>query len=509
MTVLLGIDVGTTNWKAGLFTENGKLIGQKSTPTVTHHDGHGSFYDPEEMWSCLCDLTRGLLSEYPDAQVASVSVTSLAESGIALGADGTPVDNSIAWFDPRSREQAQRVVEKMGQERLFAIAGLDPNPIFSLFKMQWMREHAPERFSRMKKWIWVGDYVNYRFTGEIVTDFSLASRAMLFDIHAGVWSQEILNAVDLDPNLLPPVVSTGTVLGAVTRRAANESGIPEGTPVIVGGHDHYCAFVAAGALANEVTLDSSGTAESIVKLLPKDADPPTVFEGLRVGFFLDPERYATMAGVLAAGASVDWAVTTVWKNGENAGNISARDYDEAMDAARQIDAGSGGVLYVPHLRGAGAPYWDPQSRGAFVGLRSDHTRGHLMRAVIEGLSFELRVLLQAVDNVFGTTTTLNTVGGGARNEFWQQVKADVTGVTINCPDVEDATVQGAALIGGVGVGIFENLKDASKTVFRLRKRFEPRPEYVERYNEIFEDYVQVYPALRDLNISLTDRVGRA
>jgi xylulokinase len=249
---------------------------------------------------------------------------------------------------------------------------------------------------------------------------------------------------------------------------------------------------------------------------------------MRVGFFIDPRRYATMGGVLASGASVEWAIENLWYRpapgspngsagttaaGGSASSDSAAaghgpvDYSAVVRAVEKIAAGCDGLLFLPHLRGAGAPAWEPRSRSAFVGLRSGHSREHLMRAVYEGLCYELRILLEAVENSVDVhAPALNTVGGGAKNSVWQRIKADVLGIPVNVPDVKDATSQGAALIAGVGAGVYPNFTEASRATFRPLHRFEPHPEAHRFYEKRFSLYAKLYDSLREVNIGLAESV---
>ena len=503
-TTILALDVGTTNWKAVLFSETGELLRSQGAPAVLREDRAGQNYDAEELWASFAGTIRGLVEGI--GAPAAVCVTSMAEAGFPVNERGEPIYPAITWFDPRSLPQAKRIERDFGVQRIFEITGQEPNPIYSLTKILWLRENEPAVYSRMRKWLPMADFVNFRLCGEMATDFSLASRTLAFDLDAKKWSEEILSAVGVPAGLFPEVRASGTRLGGVTRRAASETGLAEGTHVFLGGHDHHCAFLSAGALIDEVVLDSSGTAESIMTLLAPGLRRPKGYKGMRVSAFIDPARYATMGGILASGASVDWAIENVWaKSGVN-GERSQEVYSEVITAVEAAPVGSKGLFFLPHLRGAGAPLWEPRARGAFVGLRTIHTRQDLLRAVFEGLCFELKALLEAVKDSFDIEAKgLNTVGGGAKNRVWQQIKADVTGVPVNVPDVKEATAQGAALIAGVGLGLYANLAEASRHTFRLLDRYEPRPERTEAYAELYPLYKEIFPGLRDVNVALGER----
>ncbi len=498
---VLTVDVGTTNWKVLLFTEAGEIVSKREIPARAERDDYGSIYDPKVMWESIAAAIGDILESNEGPEPEAVSITSMGEAGIPLGKDGEPVYPIITWYDSRTIPQARQIEELVGAEKLFEITGLDPNPVFSLAKLVWIKQHEPQVFRKISQWLSVADYINYCLCGEIVTDYSLASRTMAFDLDTGSWSEEILDAVGVSAAIFPPVKAAGTPIGKVSSEAARITHIPAGTPVVLGGHDHHCGYLAAGALLRDCVLDSSGTVESIMTLLKKDADRPRIFRKMRIGYFIEPTRYATMGGILASGRSVEWAIEHIWKSPVS----DQKGYDRMMAEVAAVPPGAGGILYQPHLTGAGAPYWDPGSRGAFVGLKSSHTRAHLMRALFEGLSFELKVLLETVEAAFDMNVpVLNTVGGGARNAVWQQMKSDITGKQVNIPDIKDATPQGAALLAAVGIGIYRDLQEASKSTFRIKRTFEPREEYQEYYGKLYKIYRQVYGSLADIHNSINE-----
>lgn len=498
MANLLGIDVGTTNWKAVVFSQTGDILGSASTAAQTLCDDTGYSYSAEGIWRAVAGVVRKALTDRGTAAPDAVGVASMGETGVPISIDGSPVHPSITWFDTRSNGQADELRRRVGAEKLFRITGLDPHPMFSLPKIAWIRDNDPAAFGRIHRWLSVADYISYRLTGCLATDYSLASRTLALDLDTGRWSDEILQDMNIPESIFPPLLRAGTRLGLVTREAARDTGLAQGTPVVVGAHDHHCAYFAAGDPLEDVVLDSSGTAESVFTLLPAERPRPSDYNGLRVGFSIDPSRYASLSGIPASGVSADWAVQNICGDMDVSGG-----YESVMRTADSVPAGCNGILFVPHLRGAGAPKQDPVARGAFVGLLSSHTRAHLVRAVFEGLCFELRVVLTAVEEEFGfQISRLHTVGGGARNHAWQQLKADITGLDVCVPDVKEAAAQGAALLAGLGIGVYPSAADALRSVFRLRRRFVPRPEGVEAYEKAFAIYQGLYERLREINRKL-------
>jgi xylulokinase len=497
LNLLLGIDVGTTSCKAVAYNEAGTAVAQGKAATVTHYEpSGGSYYQPDEIWQAVIRVVRQVLAELPDsATITGLSITSMGEAGVPIDAHGEPTYPVITWFDPRSLPQAEQIRQLLGAERIFKITGLDLNPIFSVPKLMWLRDNEPEIFSRTVKWLNIPDFIYFKMTGAMATDYSIASRTMALDINTKSWSGEILNRVGLDPALFPQLVPSGTVVGTMTGEAAALTGLPAGLPVVAGGHDHYCGSMASGILLGNRVLDSSGTAESIHGLIAGDETFEERFCGFRVGRYIDPEKLYMVGGLVSSGITVDWAMERV-ASGD-------RDYATVMNAAAATPPGAQGLLFLPHLRGSGAPAWDPRSRGTFVGLQATHNSPEMLRSVIEGLCFEVRNIVQSLQQKLGYPVELLTViGGGSKNGFWQQTKADITGIPVEVPDLEEATALGAALLAGVGTGVYRDLKDASSRTYRTKVRYQPHPELRETYDRLFGIYRQVYPAVAGINSEL-------
>lgn len=298
MSFLLGIDIGTTNWKAAAFDDKGNLVALHKTPTVTTYDAQGrGCYDPKVIWNSIAGLVRKVLETVgQESRIEGVSVTSMGEAMIPLDSHGEPTFPAIAWFDTRAGEQAMRIEKIIGRERLFQKTGLDPNPVFSLCKMLWLKENEPEAFNKTRKWLSMTDYIYYKLTGEYATDCTIASRTLAFELKKNDWSDDILKEIGFDRVFFPQIVECGTVVGKVQSDAALEAGLPNGTPVVAGGHDHLCGSLAAGVLTGRRILDSSGTSESIIGISDIGASLPDTFKGLRVGRYLDNRRFALWGG---------------------------------------------------------------------------------------------------------------------------------------------------------------------------------------------------------------------
>lgn len=514
---MIGIDIGTTNWKMGAYDEDGRELARYRRPTLTHEEPGGrATYDPAEIWQAveegLAELVRQL-GPGGARRVAGIAVTSMAEAGVLLDRAGEAVYPAIAWYDPRTEELGRFWREQVDPYRVYEITGFPPQYIASVNKIRWIRQHHPERFERAVRWLCMADYVAWRLSGQQAMDFSLASRTMMFDIRKRAWSRELLELAALDEALLPPAVPSGTPLGRIRPEVAETTGLPRGVMVSAGGHDHWCGALAAGVVAPGDALDSTGTAEAIIIVLERPVFSKELFQsGFAVGCHVVPDRYYAVGATQAAGATIEWVRAVLGEAEERAareaGEGAAGVYRRLMALAAQAPPGSRGLLFLPHLRGAVSPP-DALSRGAWAGLRSYHTRADLIRAVVEGLAHEFAYIVHRLSEL--TTTPVRrvaAVGGGVRNELWCQLKADISGLALEIPEVEEATTLGAAMLAGVGAGIYRDALDAARRVRRLSRTLAPHPESTQRYRPYHALYRELYPALAGLHARLGELGGR-
>ena len=355
MSLLLGLDVGTTSIKAVVYRPDGIAVASAAAATPTHVPRpRWAFYRADELWGTVVDVIRRALAQVPDpSQIASVAVASVAEAGVLLDAQGEATVDVIAWYDTRTKPQSDWLGEHVGADALFASTGLSLQPIFSLCKMLWYREHEPEAWRRSVHWLLIDEFIAFKLSGERGSEPSQASRTMLMNLHKLSWDQEILDKVQIDVDLLPPLVASGTRLGPVTSRASAETGLPQSAVVATGGHDHVCGAFAAGVTRPGQMLNSLGTAEAV--FLPTSApltDPRAGRQGYTQGAHVAGGGYYVFGGQYTSGACIDW-VRRLLGDGEN-----ALPYDEAIAAARRVPPGSNGVLFLPHLRMANPPYVD-------------------------------------------------------------------------------------------------------------------------------------------------------
>lgn len=509
MKYYLSIDVGTTNWKAAVYNETGKLIVIERTPTQTHTDADGySIYKPDDMWNEVCKLCRNVTAKSA-VEIAGVSVTSIAEAVVPIDKNGKPAGDIITWFDTRSMKQAQEMKKRFGEEKLYEITGLDVNPIFSLFKILWIRENKPEIYEKAYKWLQMSDYILFCLSGEFVTDYTLASRTMAFNVKENKWSKEILNAVDVPVSVFPQICESGTVIGTISDTVSALTGITKGAKVVVGGNDHPCASIAVGVLSGNKILDSSGTAESFIYVSKKNAVPDMKFQGQRTCRYLQKDRYALWGGIISSGRSFDWGYETFTSSKAFEISQDPYSYDDILPKLSDEKGIESGLIFYPHLRGAGAPYWNAKIPGAFLGIRDYHTSKNMLKAVIEGLSMQAKMIVDMEEKIAHTTAeSLCVVGGSAHNRTWQTIKASIVEKNLELCFEPEATSLGAAMLAAIGDGVYQNLEEVSGILAKKNEIIEPDERLVKKYKPLYELYVEGYECLQDFNEKVYDIIHK-
>jgi xylulokinase len=504
VTLLLGIDVGTTSIKTVVYRPDGSAVAAASLPTPTHVPRpRWAYYRPDELWESVVAACRHALTKltHPE-EIVSVAVASVAESGVLLDAAGRPTTDTIAWFDTRTRPQAEWLAERIGANELFTRTGLSLQPIFSLNKLLWHREHEPEAWSRSVRWLLLADYIAFRLCGEGATDLSLASRTLMLNLREKRWDEITLSEAGIAPALLAPLVPGGTPLGTMTAEAAEATGLPVTTIVSSGGHDHVCGALAAGVTKPGQMLNSLGTAEAI--FIPTDeplTDPEAGRQGYSQGAHVAGGAYYVFAGQYTSGASIDWLRRLLGSSDDPLA------YEAMIAGAAKAPAGSLGVMFLPHLRLANPPYDDPRSRGALIGLSADSGRDVVARAVFEGLAFETRGTYEPLltyPQVVAPQSVV-AIGGGTKNRLLMEIKASVTNLPHQIVDAEEATALGAALLGGLGAGVYGSVDEARAAMRYGQNDVAPDTANVAIYETIYREvYRRFYPTIAPLSQAISD-----
>lgn len=504
MSLLVGVDVGTTNTKAVLYDPaRGKVLATASRPTITHHPRLGwSEFDPAEVWRGVAEAVREIAAACAPGAVAAIAVASMGEAGVPVGARGDYLYPIIAWYDPRTEPFARWWAGNFDQRRLYEITGLAPRHIYGLNKLLWLRRRRPAVYRALRHWLSMEDFVLWKLTGRFATDYSIASRTMAFDQRKCHWSAEVLATADVPVDIWPEALPSGTVVGPLTPAAAAETGLGVATQAVTGGHDHLCAALAAGLLAPGTVLDSTGTAQAVLAVTG-DYQPSDRLRtaGLSLYHYVARGRYVVQAGLSAAGGSLAWLASLL---GGAEGEGGAERYETLLAEAAAVPPGSRGLLWLPHLLGSGSPENDPDSRGALLVRTTSHTRGDLVRSLLEALCYSLR---QNVDLLQEATRQdvkeLIAVGGATKSPLWLQLKADIVERPVRVPLVSEATALGAALLAGLGAGVFADENAAVASLAVPATTYLPDAAHATLYAALYRElYLPLYPLLQQLSHKL-------
>lgn len=454
--MFLALDIGTTNIKAGVVNENGKLLADANRPNRKHNHVQGYvYYDPQELWLTISELIREVVEATArDGRIRAVGITSMAESGLLVdrrtGAAKTAV---IPWFETCSLSQEVRIKREVDTYELFRQSGLHPSFKQGLSKLLWLQESQADDL-KDSVWLSVSAYTAYRLTGNFAEEETLAARTLAYRIDERMWNVPLIRHFGLDESLFPPVVETGSSVGSVLPDIGGGLGLQSDTAVCLAGHDHVCASLSIGQREQSQVYNSMGTAETLVgsfgirPLGQADYD-----SGLAFGLHPLPGQMFWMGGHSASGGSVEWLRSLL-----DAGDIT---YADIMSLLDLVPAGPTGILYYPYLSGCGAPAINASAKAAWIGLSARHQRGDMFKAVLEGNAFQMEWMRQEAESIGGEPIRrLVVVGGGAKNRHWLQIKADVSGIELEQPELPEATLLGAALTAGVGSGVYSSFSEA-------------------------------------------------
>ncbi|MBI3910625.1 MAG: hypothetical protein HY320_06800 [Armatimonadetes bacterium] len=501
--VLLGIDIGATGIKVGAFDPQGQLVAVAARSNgprpQTTHDPRPSWliWDADEIWGKVCEACREVRATLGDARIRGVATTGFGCDGVPLDARGERLYPFISWHCGRTRPQREETQARLGAARLYQIAGYHNYAINTLNRLLWFRQERPDILERATLWLQMQDYIAFRLSGQAATDITIASTTMALDLAERRWSDELLRAVDVDPGLFAPLRESGTVVGEITAAAATQTGLPAGTPVVTGGHDCEIATLGSGVNDPATLVDITGTWEIILALLDRFTPEPAFYDqGLDFECHAVPGQYICQ-GLMIAGGVLEWLRARFYPESFRDGNEGA--YEEMFGEADAWEPGAGGVFVLPSfMRGMG-PAQKYDARGTCLGLTTVTERGQLVRATLEGLCFQLRQQVAALEVCAGASRKLSglrVVGGGQKNPLWVQLKADVTGLPAEVPGVPEITLLGAAILAGVGAGVYQDVDDALATVQIPIVTTEPRPGYTSRYVELYEGvYQAIAPGL--------------
>jgi len=483
MKQIIGLDIGTNSVKAMIIAD-GKILDQKSVGYNPDYLGDGFVeQDPKVWW----EATKQAIKEITSAnlgEVAAISASGQMHSSVFLDENGKVVRNALLWNDTRTTKQAKAITELAGGET--ALLGMVHNRSlegFTLPKILWLKENEPQNFAKLHKVIMPKDYINYKLTGRITTDASDAAGTILLNVSKKQWSEELIEKVGLSSDILPEVLESVDIVGNVNEASASELGLSKDTLVIAGGADNSCAAIGNGVVKSGQTIISIGTSGTVVTML--DNVPNNITGDVHLFNYSYPGKYYAMGCMLCAGESLNWLRNIVNED----------DFDKFNQLSAESAPGANGVVFLPYLFGERCPYPNPDAKGMFFGLSNTTNKADMVRAVMEGVAYNIKAMFDIVSE-FTEPTDIYITGGGAKSHIWGQIIADILGRKINVLNIEEGPAFGAALIAGVGAKIFDSF-DAAKAVF-LKSERTIEPANHAAYSETFIKFKKLYEVNKEL-----------
>lgn len=496
---LLGLDIGTTGCKAMAFSVAGK-------PLAYAYREYGVIYprpgwaelDPNKVWQCVTEIINQVALSVGNDPIKALAVTSLGETFTPVSEDGSVLSNSMTYVDNRGVEQTESWNHTLGKKRVFQITGQPLHPGYSLPKLMWLRDERPDIFNKAYKFLLYEDFAYFKLGLEPTIDYSLAGRTMAFDIREKKWSEELFSTACIDPEVMSTPRPSGVVVGEIPDPIAENLGLPKGTVAVTGGHDQPVNALGGGVISEGVAVDGMGSTECVTVGFNK---PPINDEMLAANYpvysHVKQGMYVSLAFSYTCGNLLRWYRDNFARDMvDEARRTSSDVYDLIL---KDVPEGPSGIYVLPHFVGSGTPYFDPDSKGTITGLTLGATREQFVKALIEGITYELRFNLETLEEAAGVKIDrLRAMGGGAKSPIWLQLKADITGKEVVSLAISECGCLGAAILAGVGAGEYSSVDEAVNMIVSEVNVFHPDPERHKQYTERFAIYSELYPKLKEI-----------
>ncbi|MEM1484034.1 FGGY-family carbohydrate kinase [Oscillospiraceae bacterium PP1C4] len=493
----MGIDIGTGGCKSTIYDENGVMHGTDYCEySVIRRGGHHEL-DSGQVWESIKTVIRSTIQKSPGQTVEAVCSSSLGEACVPVDRSGKILGNAMVYTDSRGANYVDDLCDRLGRMSIGSVTGVTPNKMFALSKVMWIRDHKPELFSKAYKFLQFEDFVTFMLSGEAYISYALASRTMAFDVVNKHWSNKILDAAGISRDIFSTPTSTGTIVGTVLPRIAEELGLPKTAKVVVGAHDQICAAIGCGILKPGQAANGMGSTQCITPVFNHPIINETMINS---GYACCPHAidgmYATYAYTFSGGSMIRWFRDTLARYEHSDAKSRGESVYQNLD--NMVGNKPSSLLVLPHFTGAATPYMDDASRGIIAGLSLDTTLPELYRAFMEGISFEMLVSLETLGSVGISIDTLRACGGGANSKVWLQMQSDIYNLPIQRLKNAEAGTTGCIMIAGVATGAFKNLEEAAPVYLDMGTNFEPNAMMHERYMEKYEQYKRLYKAGKEI-----------
>lgn len=494
--LLLGIDIGTSACKAAIFKKTGEVVASACGDYQVYYPQPGyAEQDPDDWWLAVCQATKECIQKgnVNPADLAGIGIAGQSWSAVAIDKPGNVLTRTPIWMDTRSSEICDRLNREIGSEKIFQISGNSLTASYTTGKVLWYQENLPEVYKKTDKILQSNSFIAFRLTGKISQDTCQSYAWHCFNIKTGQWDDEMRKDLGIPGHFLPDISSCHTVIGTVTRQAAQQTGLIEGIPVVAGGLDAACGALGTGVIHNGETQEQGGQAGGMSICTNTYKSDPRLILSCHVV----PGRWLLQGGTTGGGGVMRWL------------EREFADYERIMEKksgksplvqlneiAQRVTSGSDGLIFLPYMSGERTPIWDPDAKGVFYGLDFSKTKGHFVRAAMEGVAYSVRHNLEVAEAAGASAGVLRSMGGSANSLLWTQIKADITGRPIVIPDSDMATTLGAVMLAGVGVGLYGDFQEAVDKTVIIRREHIPNPEFKTVYDKNYEIYLELYKNLR-------------
>lgn len=495
---LLGIDVGTTGCKAVAFNEEGEQLTSAYREYPLHSPQPGwAELDGNQVWDYVKYCIGKVASETKHDPITAMAVSCQGEAVSPVDQNGNILHNAIVSFDSRAESYVAGWEKKFGKQDIFNKTGHPLASMYTALKMQWLSENNPDVLKNTTALLGFEDLVMYRLGMPPTTDYTFQARSMYFNVNTCDWVDEYLDFAGLRREIMPELKPSGTLLGTISDSIADEIGLPHGVKVVVGGHDQPSQMLGAGVTESGVAAYGIGTVECIAPAFPNLLiNDITLKNNICTYHHVCPGLYTALVYNFTGGSLFKWYRDQFGKDEQQRAHQTDQDvYDlmcsEASDKPSKL-------LVLPHFTTSGVPHFDTKTKGAILGLTLNTTKAEVTRALLEGLTYEMRMCVDLLKEAKGEIHTLRATGGGAKSAYWLQIKADIMEIPVAVPAVSEAGCLGVAMLAGSSTGVYNSVQEAAANVVKISRTFEPSSENREFYREQFQRYLDVYPTLKDL-----------
>lgn len=500
MSVTLGIDVGTSGTKTIAIDDKGTILASAMAEYPCDYPRPGwSEQDPSHWWRATIATIRDVLSQasLKPADIAGVGLSGQMHGSVFLDDQGRVIRKALLWNDQRTRAECNEIEEAAGgREALVRLVGNPALTGFTAPKILWLRNHEPQCWEQVRQVLLPKDYIRYRLSGTYATEVSDASGTLLLDVANRRWSRELLGMLDLDPAILPDCYESPEVSAHVGEIGSEATGLAKGTPIVGGGGDQPASAVGNGIVRPGAVSATLGTSGVVFAHTTEPGFDP--LGRLQRGCHAVPGAWHVMGVVLAAGGSLRWIRDELGLSEVESALVRGLDpYDLLCARASEVEAGCEGLFFLPYLTGERTPHFDPDARGGWIGLTVRHDRRHLIRSVLEGVTFAMRDSLELIREMGAVPTDIRLSGGGARNPLWRRLQADIYGQGVATINAHEGPAFGAALLAQVGTGGFASVPEACDATIQVVEQLDPNPETQALYDRTYDVYRSLYPSLRD------------